>query len=82
MSPRFSFLPPSVGDRLLSGASSAKITFSRWPSGADDRVTDCEFELRGEIPLTADQAGDMLAALIKEFRSPRLDRGEEGGASC
>ena len=75
------FLPPSCGDALLANASSAKITLTRWPSDAPEESIDCEFELRGNIPLTHDHAGELLSALLREFRGPRSPR-QEGGASC
>ena len=88
MSHRFrDLLPPSVGDSLLRGATSAKVTLSRWPAiaeadGDDLAQIDCEFELHGQIPLTADNADELLTALIHEFRTPRQPRQSEGGAAC
>lgn len=86
LSLRFSFLPPSTGDKLLANASSAKITLSRWPDHglADDAgeipTVDCEFELSGTLPLAGNQASRLVANLIREFRQPRQPR-QEGGAA-
>jgi hypothetical protein len=84
MSHRFrDLLPPSCGDELLANATTAKITLSRWPADdAGESSIDCEFELRGQIPLTGDAAGDLLSALINEFRAKRRPQQEEGGAVC
>jgi hypothetical protein len=88
---RFSFLPPSCGDRLLSQATSCKLELLRLPSAlseheADDGVlernesdVELSFELRGDFALSGRESAELLIALVREFRRPL--RGEKGGAA-
>ncbi len=71
---RFSFPKPSAGDRLLAGASQAKINLTRWP-GVDGEPSQCslEYELRGDVQIAGPQAATIVQALVEEFRSPRQD---------
>lgn len=79
MSPRFSFLPPSAGDQMLSGATKCTIELHRWPAANEDADSQSSvtFEVRGELLLTGSNAAELLAALIAEFRRPASD-GKEG----
>lgn len=78
--PRF-LLGPSLGDKLLAGASVAKIELCRWPGGEQ---TEVSYRLEGTL---ADGDRATIAALVREFARPLPSRdsaagGEEGGASC
>lgn len=77
------FTPSGAGDRLLAGASTAKIELHRWPNSKDEEPVQSvvEFELQGSIALTNGDAAELIAALLNEFRQPRQPR-REGGASC
>ena len=77
----FSLLPPSLGEQLLASATTARLTFSRWPG---DGPATCRFRIEGVLADDANQAA-IAAALAREFRTPlpRAERDEqEGGASC
>ncbi len=76
---RFSFLPPSLGDRLLEQATSIELRLYRLPSdpaeGSGDSGLWATFELHGRLPSRHDEAGEQLAALLREFRRPRGGKG-------
>lgn len=92
---RFSFLPPSCGDRLLKRASVIKLELHRYTIAdplvelddglgvpADEpreTVADLSYELKGELPLRGAEADELLAGLIHEFRQP-IGRGKGGAA--
>jgi hypothetical protein len=76
--PRFSF-GPTIGDQLVAHATGVTVHLTRWPTSEDASTIDCTVELKSEIPLSGDDAGSLLAALISELRQPRA---QEGGELC
>lgn len=92
---RFSFLPPSTGDQLLSAATRAVITIDRWPhhlptegeeEGEEQPEVEIGFELKGSLPVAGGSAAGVVRDLLREFNMPRHtkrrdDRGGEGGAA-
>lgn len=81
--PRFSFLPPSTGDKLLAAARSAKLELQRWPTGPDGKPdVEISYELSGSLPVDGSTI-DVVRELLREFKRPLPvcdDRGQEGGA--
>jgi hypothetical protein len=61
----------------MFGATSAKLTFNRWPG----EPTTCSYVVKGRLPDGTDQA-TIATALARELSEPLPPQASEGGASC
>jgi hypothetical protein len=87
-----SFFAPSTGDTLLASASRCELTLHRRPPAllADDddpaaanqadAGVELSFELCGELRASSHTAGQLLAALVRDFQTPPRPR-QDGGAA-